>query len=93
MRCTQLVGLKEEARKFIKDNFVTSECHDESGSSGMFDDGPNLYAYNLGEQGEWKEVVQCAPWSSGPVIFLCLENRFSGERIFQYSQEEIDELI
>jgi len=34
------------------------------------------------------EVVQAEPWSSGPVIFTCLE--VDGERIGEWPQKEID---
>lgn len=55
---------------------------------GMFEDGPDLFEYDLKEGGVAREVVQTVPWSSGPVIFLCLE--VDGKRIGEWSQKDID---
>ena len=57
--------------------------------AGMFDDGPDLYEYELKDGRKIFEVVQAVPWSGGPCIFLCLELD-SGERIGEWSQEELD---
>jgi len=58
--------------------------------AGMFDDGPDLSEYTLKDGKKVREVVQCAPWSSGPMIFLCLEDE-DGKKIFKWSEEEIDQ--
>lgn len=58
---------------------------------GMFEDGPVLSEYQLNDGCRVREVVQAAPWSSGPCIFLCLEDAVSGERMFEWSEEEINE--
>jgi len=76
MRTTQYVGLNQYALNYVK-GAVRTETYNMT--EGMFmepvvgtiyhmpvPNGPNK-AYIL------KEVVQCAPWSSGPVIFTCLE--------------------
>jgi len=55
---------------------------------GMFDDGPELFEYTLKDGKKVREVVQAVPWSSGPCIFLCLEDE-DGKRLFEWSEEEI----
>lgn len=105
MRCTQPIGLTDEAENFITLNVKTtpeetcSECnhttggelvkrvYDASGSSGMFGDGPSLHEYELKDGSKVKEIVQTAPWSSGPMIFLCLEDE-EGKRLFEWKQDE-----
>jgi len=56
---------------------------------GMFEEDEfNLLEYDLkSETGTIKEVIQCQPWRSGPMTFLCLE--LGGINIFQWSEEEI----
>jgi len=57
--------------------------------AGMFDDGPHLNEYQLKGSKVVREVVQAVSWSSGPCIFLCLEDN-DGNRLFEWSQEDID---
>jgi len=64
------------------------EAYESAAHVGMFDDGPELQEYQLRDGRKAREVVQAAPWSSGPCIFLCLE--VDGERIGEWPQEEID---
>ena len=68
---------------------VKRKVYDDSRSSGMFEDGPLLYEYELKDGTKVKEVVQANPWSSGPVIFLCLE-REDKTRIGEWPDEDID---
>lgn len=67
------------------------DCYSYEDASylGMFDDGPLLEEYTLKDGSKVREVEQATPWSSGPCIFLCLENE-KGERMFEWPQEEID---
>lgn len=65
-----------------------SKIYESAAHVGMFDDGPDLYEYQLKDGRVAREKVQDAPWSSGPCIFLCLE--VDGERICEWPQEEID---
>jgi hypothetical protein len=55
---------------------------------GMFNDGPPLYKYNLKDGRTAYEVVQTVPWSSGPMIFLCLE--IDKEKQFLWTEKEIE---
>ena len=57
-------------------------------SSGMFDDGPELFEYTLTNGDKVREIVQAVPWSSGPCIFLCLER--DGKNIFEWPEDEIN---
>ena len=59
---------------------------------GMFDDGPVLYEYTLKNGKKLKEVVQYSPWSSGPCIFLCLQNE-RGKKIFKWSKKAINSYL
>jgi len=55
---------------------------------GMFGEEEPLRTYKLKDGRTAMEVVQAEPWSSGPVIFTCLE--VDGERIGEWPQKEID---
>lgn len=107
MRCTQIVGLTEEATDFLNENCekvpvlscpdcgkvihegLKSRVYSSAKHLGMFDDGPELDAYRLKDGKEVFEVVQASPWSSGPCLFLCLQDEL-GTRMFEWSQEEIN---
>jgi len=104
IRMTQVVGLKLEAETWLDANGIqvpTSFCPHCNGvlstglqsevyghCPGMFDDGPALRTYQLKDGKTVREVEQCSPWSSGPVIFLCLEDE-NGVRMFEWSELEI----
>jgi hypothetical protein len=57
-------------------------------ASGMFMEEIPLQTFKLKDGRTAREVVQASPWSSGPVIFTCLE--VDGKRIGEWSEEEID---
>lgn len=61
----------------------------DASDSGMFDDGPELYEYDLEDGRIVREEIQAIPWSSGPCIFLKLIDE-NGKSLFEWSQEEID---
>jgi hypothetical protein len=65
--------------------------HDSARELGMFNDGPDLFVYNLKDNSRIKEVVQATPWSSGPCIFLCLEDE-KGEKKFKWSERAINQV-
>lgn len=105
MRCYQHIGLKAEARTHLerfteqvpcrpcphcgeptdtKSNVQTYKYEE------MFhSDGAHLQEYVLKDGSKVKEIVQCAPWSSGPMGFLCLEDE-TGKRLFEWTEKEID---
>lgn len=58
---------------------------------GMFDDGPDLWEYTLNDGKKVREVVQASPWSSGPCIFLCLEE--DGKRLFEWLSDDMEVII
>ena len=67
-----------------KDKAVYASARD----CGMFNDGPELYEYNLKDGSMVREVVQNCPWSSGPCIFLKLVDE-KGCDLFVWSDEDI----
>lgn len=68
---------------------MDKEEHEDARHVGMFDDGPMLHMYMLKNNSTIREVVQSSSWSSGPCIFLCLENE-KGKRIGEWPAEEIN---
>lgn len=72
-RCAQYIGLNKYAEDWLKSALRVEEYQM---TTGMFDEpvmgriyhmplpeGPNIKGYIA------KEVVQCVPWSGGPMIF------------------------
>ena len=57
--------------------------------AGMFDDGPDLFEYKLINGDTIKEVVQEVVWSSGPCIFLCLEDS-NGKLKFKWPEKNLN---
>jgi len=55
---------------------------------GMYDDGPDLHQYQMKDGGILQEIVQAVIWSSGPMIFLCLQDK-DGNKHFLWSTEEL----
>lgn len=55
---------------------------------GMFNEELPLTTFRLKDGRIAMEVVQADPWSSGPVIFTCLE--IDGVRVAEWRQEDID---
>ena len=85
MRCTQYVGLIDSAHDFLAG--MEERPNMFGFTPGMFDEPVPLAAWEDVETGKiYKEVVQAAPWSSGPMIFTCLEDE-SGERMFEWIQD------
>lgn len=80
-RQTQFIGLTRSAMDFIADyKRVVDLSHV---THGMFDEeiGLGTWVDESGCQKFWKirEVVQAAPWSSGPMIFTCLDGYFHND--------------
>jgi len=59
---------------------------------GMFDEEYDLFEYRLKNGRIVREYVQAEPWSSGPVFFLALLDKETGEVVpeSRWSKEEID---
>jgi len=68
---------------------MVEEEYEDASHLGMFGDGPNLYEYTLKSGKKVREVAQEVPWSSGPCIFLCLEDE-DGEWFCEWPEEEIE---
>ena len=99
IRETQVIGLKQEAIKFLQGNgYKRSDTPYErhETSNDPFDE-PDLYRWTKKrEDGKGvemvSEIIQCSPWSSGPNIFLCLESDY-GIRMFQWTEKDIDKIL
>jgi len=66
--------------------FVYDECEIENY------EGPTLREFSLKDGRIAKEVVQTVRWSSGPMVFMCLEistNGKSWERVYEWTDEEM----
>lgn len=76
----------------VRGGEMTRHVYDQTTGrkEGMFEDGPDLYEYDLKDGSKAREVVQAVHWSSGPVIFLCLQLS-NGSRVGEWSAEEISE--
>ncbi len=78
---------------FTKSKFRTTQY--ARSPHGMFDDGPELDQYfGIGRYDGWiiREIDQHCEWSSGPVIFLCLEltnPQGNTSKLFEWSDVEI----
>ena len=104
MRTYQHIGLRSDAQQWLKEmvkKVPDIKCPDcgkvitERDSKSVWDTvdtgygDMDLYEYNLADGTVVKEVMQCMPWSSGPMGFLCLE--VGGELWFQWTEEEIED--
>lgn len=93
MRCTQFIGLTATAEAFVED---LEHLPSDTETGGMFED-------EVIELRRWKmpvpldddrtvrrcirEKVQMVPWSSGPMIFTCLEIDWGHHRDFPEDEE------
>jgi len=81
-RSTQYIGLNDYAKDYVK-NATSIEYYDMT--KGMFDEIIKGKIYHMpipeGPNKDLilKEVVQDSPWSSGPMIFTCLEEILTKE--------------
>ncbi len=97
MRCTQYIGLTKRAQDFVNGlNCVKNSNHH---TEGMFGEDVPLGEWLLDEDiviGDKvkiliKEVVQVAPWSSGPMIFTCLDyDSGSRDKSFKFLEWTMD---
>jgi hypothetical protein len=70
MRTTQYIGLNALALEFV----ATLEKLDiKHFTTGMFEEEVPLGVWKDTDGTIYKEVVQIEPWSSGPMIFTCVE--------------------
>jgi len=106
-RSTQYIGLTDRAHRFLKEHDSMMSCSENRCTKGMFEEDIPLGTWRitlrktsptLGEPADQqhfivREVVQAEPWSSGPMIFTCLEFDFGqGDedfrtRIFQWIED------
>ena len=109
MRCYQEIGLTPEARQFVLENtkmvpnitcpdcgkVITErlDCKEYRFEEMFYEDGAHLLEYQLKDGRVAREIVQCSPWSSGPMAFFCLEienQDGTKERVFEWDEEEIN---
>jgi hypothetical protein len=86
-RTTQFIGLTKRAEQFIAKLAVMAP---DSYITGMFDEEIPLRKWQVDgyyfRMGIIREVVQMAPWSSGPMIFTCLEWESQSGDKFRFDQ-------
>lgn len=86
-RETQFIGLTRLAEEFVKD---LEALPSDTSTSGMFGEKIPLSCWKLPDTEKFKhaneregscirEKVQATPWSSGPMIFTCLEIDFGND--------------
>lgn len=99
-RTTQFIGLSQEAAQFLKEHNAKELCQHVI-TTGMFEEPIygtiydlefkyDCYGMETVGNNAYAEVVQAEPWSSGLCIFTCLMNINTGEKVCQWSQEDIN---
>ena len=75
MRTTQYIGLTQTAKNFVEKFGIRKDT--KNATTGMFDEEIPLGEWDAKDEfrnmASFKEIEQLAPWSSGPMIFTCLE--------------------
>ncbi len=87
---TQFVGLHHRAELYLRKKGIVSQRR-YAHAYGMFEEELPLLEYRLRDGSVVREIEQCSPWSSGPVIFYCLEK--GGKQISRWSDQEINEYL
>jgi len=78
-RETQYIGLNKYAHDFVKNAIKTETYIMTQGMFGENIEGTIYYMpvpypeLDVNEEYYYKEIVQYEPWSSGPMIFTCLQ--------------------
>ena len=87
-RSTQYIGLTKAAHEFVKS---LKSLDPDTHTNGMFDEKIPLRRWAVPENMPAfdglqdrptaciREVVQASPWSSGPMLFLCLEADYGND--------------
>lgn len=93
-RTTQYIGLNAKAMAFIKENhLVPREPNDapkdvmHGHKAGMFEEDVSMGSWTDHDGNAWDEVMQASPWSSGPMIFTCLEKRGTRQRAGEWIED------
>lgn len=85
MRTTQYIGLTGAGAKFVSK--LRPLNVPEHKTTGMFGEDVPLGTWTDGIH-VFKEIVQLKPWSSGPMIFTCIEAQyFEKQRIFEWMED------
>lgn len=92
-RSTQFIGLNQKAVDFIIFNKDLTEYKEfDNYTEGMFDEKIPLGVWKF-KDCYYKEIVQCVPWSSGPMIFTYLEKtedlNKKGKRLFLWKDKHV----
>lgn len=75
-RSTQFIGLTTAGTAFTGTLEATGQY---VGAHGIAGEDIELGQWRDADGNEYREVMQDAPWSSGPCIFTCLEVRWANE--------------
>jgi len=83
-RSIQIVGLTQSALDFVKDlEPLPSDTSTISTFLEMYEEKTPLRKWKHPERGVIREKLQIAPWSSGPILFYCLEWDIQNGAIFE----------
>jgi len=83
-RSTQYIGLNDVGENCI---VGMEEVETDNHTNGMFDEKVPLGEWHSVHGLRFKEVQQFVIWSSGPMIFTCLENQ-DGKRYGEWKRQE-----
>ena len=87
---TQYIGLNAKAMNFIKQNNLSPRYPNDNHSGdniGMFDEDILFSSYNSPNGDIYDEILQCSPWSSGPMLFTQLQLRGKGNIYCQWEED------
>lgn len=84
-RTTQYIGLHHGATKYLVNNGFKPIPTDNQ-TTGMFGEPVPLGEWNNEQGAHIREVVQAEPWSSGPMIFTCLQR--DGQQLCKWEEDE-----
>ena len=85
-RFTQYMGLSDEAKVFLSDAKLVSKF---KGSKGIASEPVHFSIYEKNNL-SFIEITQTVIWSSGPMIFTCLLNAFTGEKQYEWPTEQLN---
>jgi hypothetical protein len=96
-RFTQFIGLSPAASKFLNEHEhkvigswkMTTGIANEDVMGNIYEVVDGTDQFECPCPHTYVEVEQCSPWSSGPMIHTCLLALPSGEKCYEWKDDEI----